>query len=306
LAKLKLKNVVDVEEATETMESFNMILLHFKQTAVISKNPRNVTYIECVSILEGSKFPFSFEETVRSACQRNEQVKRYIGDKYTLEYNFKLRPILDLLIKNIHIDQVNQKPIALRWITNPKESNIKVNHPSDASKAGVCDGNKKSLSNKEGKNKNESVSSTSDTSDMRYICSEEPSSNTQSPLSIHTHTPIVTVQEFFRVHPDVPYEYQTLPPHSLEQSPCYPIISKKGGFYRCKVHPKEQNIYLETIEHHCKYKDPELHKSEIIRLTSTTATTAEAAAAEAVTKNILYAAFQVSQKQAFHNSNNRI
>ena len=88
--------------------------------------------------------------------------------------------------------------------------------------------------------------------------------------------------------------------------------------YYCEIcHPEfandsvVSNINLSSIEHHCKYKDPELHKSEIVRLTSTTATatttTAEAAAAaEAARKNILYAAFQVSQKQAFHNSGNRI
>jgi hypothetical protein len=26
-----------------------------------------------------------------------------------------------------------------------------------------------------------------------------------------------------------------------------------------------ENINLESIEHHCKYKDPELHKSEILK-----------------------------------------
>src|SRR5204863_362994 len=92
----RAKRVSDSD--TETMEFFNVILLHLKQTATVSKNPRDVACIECISILEGSKFPLSFEEIVKSACQRNEQVKRYIGDKYALEHNFKLRAILDLLL----------------------------------------------------------------------------------------------------------------------------------------------------------------------------------------------------------------
>jgi hypothetical protein len=33
------------------------------------------------------------------------------------------------------------------------------------------------------------------------------------------------------------------------------------------LHPDIENIYLETIEHHCKYSNPEAHKLEILRLT---------------------------------------
>ena len=47
-----------------------------------------------------------------------------------------------------------------------------------------------------------------------------------------------------------------------------PIISKKGKFYYCKVHPSIENIYLETVEHHCKYEEPDVHKLEILRLLS--------------------------------------
>jgi hypothetical protein len=32
------------------------------------------------------------------------------------------------------------------------------------------------------------------------------------------------------------------------------------------LHPDIQNIYLESIEYyHCKFSDPELHKSEILK-----------------------------------------
>ncbi len=52
-----------------------------------------------------------------------------------------------------------------------------------------------------------------------------------------------------------------------------PVIDKRqynnengsGTFYYCKLHPDIENINLESIEHHCKYKDPELHKSEILK-----------------------------------------
>jgi hypothetical protein len=68
-------------------------------------------------------------------------------------------------------------------------------------------------------------------------------------------------------------KWQPLSSHTLEQSPCYPIIDKRrynnengsGTFYYCKIHPNIEYINLESVEHHCKYKDPTLHKSEILK-----------------------------------------
>jgi hypothetical protein len=47
------------------------------------------------------------------------------------------------------------------------------------------------------------------------------------------------------------------------------INSKMEGrveWYFCKLHPDLVNINLSSIEHHCKYKESEFHKSEILRL----------------------------------------
>jgi hypothetical protein len=82
---------------------------------------------------------------------------------------------------------------------------------------------------------------------------------------------IISVEEFFYDDPNTPWK--SLPEHNLKQSPCYPIIgvndSYKVPLYYCKLHHDVENIYLETIEHHCKYKEPNVHKSEILRLLST-------------------------------------
>ena len=87
---------------------------------------------------------------------------------------------------------------------------------------------------------------------------------------------IGTIEEFFR---DTPYEdWKPLPTHEIYQSPCYPIIgiriyrwiNFKAGirmssqWYYCKVHPKIENMYLHSIEHHCKYSEPEIHKSKVL------------------------------------------
>ena len=77
-------------------------------------------------------------------------------------------------------------------------------------------------------------------------------------------SPIVPIEEFF--HDDLSLHWEPLSLHSLEQSPCYPIIGirKKQGLYHCKLHPKEAvSIHLDIVEQHCKYKEPSLHKTKI-------------------------------------------
>jgi hypothetical protein len=41
-------------------------------------------------------------------------------------------------------------------------------------------------------------------------------------------------------------------------------IDNHSLFY-CTLHPDVQSYHLESIEHHMKYKDPEVHKSEILK-----------------------------------------
>lgn len=84
--------------------------------------------------------------------------------------------------------------------------------------------------------------------------------------------PIISVEEFFYEDPNTPRK--PLSEYNLKQSPCCPLIdirryhNYKIPFYYCKLHPDIENAYLESIEHHCKYKDPDVHKSEILRLLS--------------------------------------
>jgi hypothetical protein len=82
---------------------------------------------------------------------------------------------------------------------------------------------------------------------------------------------LVSIEEFFFDDPAITPEnpWKPLPKHSLEQSPSYPIIGMHNKytvpFYYCKLHCNIENMYLETIEHHCKFSEPGLHKSEILK-----------------------------------------
>jgi hypothetical protein len=60
------------------------------------------------------------------------------------------------------------------------------------------------------------------------------------------------VEEFF-YDDGGPYSLPT--PHTLDESLCKSIIRMDNNdFYYCTLHPKVRNIYLETTEHHIKYK----------------------------------------------------
>jgi hypothetical protein len=316
LAKLKLKNVVEAEDATETMEFFNVILLHFKQTAIISKNPRDVAYNECVTILKESSFPLSFEKLIKSACQKNEQVMRYIGDKHQLEHNKKLRPVLDLLLNDhTHIKEISQRPVALLWIEKQEESNTRINHLSDSADLAdpdVYDKNKKLLLEKDKENENEPVGERSDRSDSRYISiNDSTTTNITTTQSISllssTYKPIISINEFL----DPSIDYQRLPPHTVEQSPCYTIIIVKDNgeeSYRCKLHCSQgyESTDLDSIEYHCKTQAPDKHKAEILRILKEKEKEKEEIATSAITKNnnVLYS--QIIRRNCLNNQQQMI
>ena len=87
---------------------------------------------------------------------------------------------------------------------------------------------------------------------------------------------IFTAEEFFRdINND---EWKPLPKHEIYQSPCYPIIGIRIStwicigtgikntvcWYYCRLHTKIENIHLTSIEHHCKYSEPEVHKLKVL------------------------------------------
>jgi hypothetical protein len=100
-----------------------------------------------------------------------------------------------------------------------------------------------------------------------YISKESEFINTNGSMKTNQ---VVSIEEFF--HDDLNTAWKPLPEHDLKQSPCYPIIGirnyHKIPFYYSKLHPDIENA-LETIEHHCKYKEPDVHKLEILRLLTT-------------------------------------
>ena len=74
ISRLKLKDIVDAADVCETMQFYNVILQQLNLIVTLPSNPKDVTYEECLIVLRKLAFPISFEEVVRTACERNPQV----------------------------------------------------------------------------------------------------------------------------------------------------------------------------------------------------------------------------------------
>jgi replicative DNA helicase Mcm len=117
IARLKLRNTVDVADAKETMEFYNVILQQLDQNVNVTTDPSDETFECCVSVLRESPFAIRFDEVIKSACAKNDRVRHYIDDKFKLRENKKLRPILERLCNHSHIHTVEEKLVALQWIS---------------------------------------------------------------------------------------------------------------------------------------------------------------------------------------------
>jgi hypothetical protein len=92
---------------------------------------------------------------------------------------------------------------------------------------------------------------------------------TNTELSQVSHASQPTMDAITQFFYDEPYlSYHPPPPRELEDSPCKLIIGfdSHSSLYNCALHPDVQSYHLETIEHHIKYKNPEMHKAEILKL----------------------------------------
>ena len=61
------------------MKFYNVILQQLDMIVALPTNPKDVAYEVCLSILRENKWAVSFEEVVKTACERNQQVRHYIG-----------------------------------------------------------------------------------------------------------------------------------------------------------------------------------------------------------------------------------
>ena len=64
------------------------------------------------------------------ACDKNIRVKYYVGDKYKLRENGKLRPILERLRNHSRVITVSERPVVLKWDNEHELVDNKLAHVS--------------------------------------------------------------------------------------------------------------------------------------------------------------------------------
>jgi DNA replicative helicase MCM subunit Mcm2 (Cdc46/Mcm family) len=120
IAKLKLKHTVDVADAREAMQFYNVILQQLDMIIALPSNPKDITYEESLTVLRESAFPIAYEEVVKTACERNTQVARYVNGtsnrSLKLRDNKKLRPVLQMLQDHRHVKVIQMKPVVLQYV----------------------------------------------------------------------------------------------------------------------------------------------------------------------------------------------
>jgi len=60
------------------------------------------------------------------ACQKNEQVRNYLGTKLNVKSNWKLRAVKDMLLNHPCIKQANDRPILLLWFEDRSASSDRI------------------------------------------------------------------------------------------------------------------------------------------------------------------------------------
>ena len=128
ISQLKLKDVVDAEDAKETQEVFNRVLEPLQKIVNTTTNPINVIVEECLNILKESnnnEWKF-YTDLIDRACE-NPQAQKYIDNAHKKRNNDKLKPILDRLLNHTHVKLTKRNPLTLAWIPDseisPQECN---------------------------------------------------------------------------------------------------------------------------------------------------------------------------------------
>ncbi len=142
IAKLKLKNVADVEDAQQVMLFYNDILKDFNQASVLATNPRDFAYGEIrKAVKENNGSAITLTDAAILACSKDKDVKFYLlgkrasnSDNNIREYlklnnNWHLKEILEFIKNDDCLQIILDKPITIRWKgeTNDKAKNTTEN-----------------------------------------------------------------------------------------------------------------------------------------------------------------------------------
>jgi replicative DNA helicase Mcm len=112
-AKLKLKDSVDEEDASDTIDLFNEMLKFYKQDVT---SPRDLTFLQCLNVLEKtSPQKWVLDDLIQETCSKNPSIDLYIGEVKKSQYNYKIKALKPLLNKHPNVHRSNENPTTYAW-----------------------------------------------------------------------------------------------------------------------------------------------------------------------------------------------
>ena len=117
IAQLKLKDVIDAEDAKETQEVFNRVLEPLQKIVNTTTNPIDIIVEECLNILkESNNIEWKFyTDLIERVCE-NPQAQKYIDNAHKKRNYDKFKPILERLLNHTHVKLTNRNPLTIAWI----------------------------------------------------------------------------------------------------------------------------------------------------------------------------------------------
>jgi DNA replicative helicase MCM subunit Mcm2 (Cdc46/Mcm family)/transcriptional regulator with XRE-family HTH domain len=125
IARLKLKNIIEIEDAMEVIKFYDKQLKNWSQIPFdIPSDPRDLAYREIVKKLTGEKSGIEFVQLLHEVCKDNVSVSQYIGfdNKGKCDWNIgtnkKVRYIHEMFTRKLKDERVliiNLHPLMLAW-----------------------------------------------------------------------------------------------------------------------------------------------------------------------------------------------
>jgi hypothetical protein len=114
-ARLNLSEEVTDDIATQAMDSISLMLLQYGKVVQTIQSPRDAAYNTFMDILKHTSIGITITELCSRACKENKQISVYLGEKWNIERNHKLRIVIEMLLNHAKIRQVNAKPMVLQY-----------------------------------------------------------------------------------------------------------------------------------------------------------------------------------------------
>jgi DNA replicative helicase MCM subunit Mcm2 (Cdc46/Mcm family) len=131
-AKLQLRSVVDEDITLQVQKSMQVMILQYGSMVDTIVPMSQVTYNKFIEILQNSKVGITLLEMCKIASKEDPAIESYLAKKWSIENNWKLRPIVERLRNHSDIRLLKDRPMVFKWVGG---TTVSVSDVSDVSEA---------------------------------------------------------------------------------------------------------------------------------------------------------------------------